>query len=495
MTPPDPSPKRPGDRRGLWLVLAPLSLGLVYFAAAGPLLRGNPSLRDMVPEEAIEVQRYRNLAVYDATHPAPETPGRIAPKASAILGAELNLPGLAGVDPSRPLLVATLPPAGRGNPDVHVLPVADAKTLKETFARPDLAERHAKHLAVHGSKSPWAALGWDQDAVRRAGRGGGLWAEERGEDWSRVADWPQVVDFALLHAQEAPFRSILAALGYDESRATRDADGRLVVPSGRVPIVRDSWKTVALYGFPDRIRAELVPSETTELAQALRAAKAAPAANPRAAARFPLEVEAALSCFGPHGRRAVALALWHAGVAFPADLKPDWFAMSSPGSLLLVATLSPGALPLWTLGLVAPPGAIPDLAPFGLPTPPAGSSAPLAAGAGGLLAPYGGDAPAGTVARAGHERLGVDVVAIGADGATAAPKFAALLEAAGPEERPNEAGVVLLARFRLAAVPAARLLGGALGPGGILAPLSGGAIEGALWTDGVRLVLEASRAR
>jgi len=62
-------------------VLLPLAVGLAY-SAASTLFERTPALADMVPADAIEVQRYRDLAAYDAMHPAPEAPGKVAPQAS-----------------------------------------------------------------------------------------------------------------------------------------------------------------------------------------------------------------------------------------------------------------------------------------------------------------------------------------------------------------------------------------------------------------------------
>jgi hypothetical protein len=55
------------------------------------------------------------------------------------------------------------------------------------------------------------------------------------------------------------------------------------------------------------------------------------------------------------------------------------------------------------------------------------------------------------------------------------------------------AGETVLAWFRLPGAFASRLLGDALERGGLLAPLSGGDVEGTLSTDGTRLLLDLRR--
>jgi hypothetical protein len=91
-------------------------------------------------------------------------------------------------------------------------------------------------------------------------------------------------------------------------------------------------------------------------------------------------------------------------------------------------------------------------------------------------------------------KSGEELVVIGPDADAVATRVAAL-EAEPASPRVEPAGRVLLARFQLADGAARRLLGSALERGGILSPIAGGDVEGALSTDGTTLFLDAKRFR
>ncbi len=507
--------------RGAW-VLAPLALAIVYALAHG-LLRRSPDLRDMVPPEAIEVQRYRDLATYDAVR----TFSPRAPRPSDDLGRAINLPArtapvlgdsdapprvlapaLPGIDRHRPLLAITLDPSGRPDPAMFVLPVEDRAKARETWFDPDLPERHARHLEFRGE---WAASTWDRDVATRAGRGGGMWAEERGEDWCRFADWPRLVDFAIRHAHETPFTGMFLALGGNpaaaKTRTTPDGRPEIEFPIGRAADVRDAWTFVALYGWSDRIRAELTPKPGGQLASALADLARAGGAGPEFRLPTARDAQAWLWVRDGACRRALALALRDAGVAWPDAVVANGFAALRPDArsgLVVWSELSPGALPYWTLGVATAPDARPPPTWVRQPAPPESGTAPLASGSLPLLTPYGGEWPSATAAlrrRPGPDGSGssLAVLGLGLGGAGLAERAVASPDdwtLGGPWPGSKEAPpLTRIASFRLSVQAAQRLLSNALGTGGLLSPLQGADVEGDVATDGTRLVLTARRAR
>src|SRR5262245_58942345 len=94
-------PTVPADRRDvrrrrlrLAMPLVPIAIALLYAAVYG-FLGHRPSLAAMVPPEPIVVWHYRDLAAYDAAHAAEQVQGQPPPAAaSAVLGADVNLPAL-----------------------------------------------------------------------------------------------------------------------------------------------------------------------------------------------------------------------------------------------------------------------------------------------------------------------------------------------------------------------------------------------------------------
>jgi hypothetical protein len=471
--------------------LIPLALALLYVAVYGFLAR-RPSLEAMVPDDAFVTWRYRDLAAYDAAHATLLDDKPAAPQ-SAVLGAELNVPGLPGVSRERPLLEAWLKPEGRVDVSYFVLPVDDASALMRKFRDPDLKERHARHVRVHGD---WAAAGWDQREVLHAGFGSGTMPPDDAKAlWSVTADWPRLVDFALQPtvASEEPWSGLLAGLGFRpaSAKAVEDApDPTVAVEAGRVPLVRDAWRRVSVTAFSDRVVATLEPSSTSDLGPVLAAiARGEGGATRPEVFVAPADAEAWIRTPGGEARRALALALAYAGVRWPEAVAKDRFAaVAGAGPLLAAATPTPSAVPGWTILLAGTPTAVPDLAGFGLPPLPAEGRADLPPNAGPLLAPYGGEAARGEVASRAV-RLGSDgdsIVAIGAGAEGLVGRFSA-------EARRVPMEPVIADAF-LAKFPAQRLLGRALRPGGFLATVAESDLAITLRTDGTRLIVEIQRA-
>lgn len=497
-------------RRRLPLAWLPLLLGGAYYAVHGAIA-SKPSLEAMVPADAVLVWRYRDLAAYDERNAGDPGPvGTVNAPASLALGAAHNLgpvrgePGpfasLPGVDRHRPLLEVILDPGTRPDPRYVVLPVEDRGALLSRWRNPDLAERHASHLAVHGD---WAACGWDLGSVTHAGTGRGPVPDAPGALWSVTADWPRFVDFVLLPTQASrePQASLLAGLGFKPSTASwltapEHGGAALEVQAGRVPFVRDAWSRVTIHAFADRVRAELVPAAATDLPKALAAAFAAADAPWRVETTLP--VEAGLVMHGPLGRRATALALWYAGLRWPRQVLENGMGalrLDGAGPLAIFASMDEGPFPTWALALVGPATAHPDLAAFGLPTPPPMGSSPLPAGAVPLMTPYGGESPAGVVVArsAAAGAAGAEVVTLGHGAAALADRLAGIVTARRGDA-PAKGAEVELASFRLSADAVQRLLVSAVGTRGLLATLAGTDLEGTLSTDGTRVLLEIRRA-
>ena len=245
------------------------------------------------------------------------------------------------------------------------------------------------------------------------------------------------------------------------------------------------------------MRAELVPAAATDLPKALAAAFAAADAPWRVETTLP--VEAGLVMHGPLGRRATALALWYAGLRWPRAVLENGMGalrLDGAGPLALFASMDDGPFPTWALAIVGPATAQPDLAAFGLPTPPPVGSSPLAVGAVPLMTPYGGESPAGVVVArpAGAGAAGNEVVALGHGAAALADRLAGIVTARRGDAPGAKGAEVELASFRLSADAVQRLLVSAVGTRGLLATLAGTDLEGTLSTDGARVLLEIRRA-
>jgi hypothetical protein len=479
------------------LVLLPLALSLLY-AAVHPLFARTPTLGDVVPQRAVMTHRFKDLEAADRAWLRPEG----SPAPSDLLGPSRNLPGLAGVDPHRPLHLVYLPPQVGYDPTMVIFPVGDRRALEDRYLDPAYFlerghVRHAQFLEVHGD---FAAISSNREAVRHLGEGG-ISGEALGEDVLYAADVPALVRFALIQARiDAPWREIVEALGVDVGGAERVPAG-IEVPAGRILRVHDGWRTVRLWAWLSerRIRARLEPAPG-RLAEALgRLVRTPP--QPDLLPLPPPGAQAWLWIPDPDGRAALAHALFAAGVPFPAEVEAATLPLGAVGAeggtgLLLWAAPSPGVGWAWTLGLAAP-GSLPDLVGWLPPLPPPGAQAPLDEGAVPLTKAEPtrrGPAPAGRIARGSV--AGLDVVTVGAAAAEALARVEAHALATGPAARPEppEAGLRLVARFHLAAPRARAILGRVLAPGGLLHALGDEGIEGAIWTDGRALVVEAARA-
>ena len=88
----------------VWVFL-PLALGVLY-ALLQPLFAPDPDETNMPPRNAVLVFRYRDVDALDAGHvfTPPPVPW------SEVIAAENNVPGLPGVDRTRPFYVMQLPP-------------------------------------------------------------------------------------------------------------------------------------------------------------------------------------------------------------------------------------------------------------------------------------------------------------------------------------------------------------------------------------------------
>jgi hypothetical protein len=469
-------------------VLAPLAAALLY-AGASTLLRKSPSLARMVPDAAIATWRYRDLAAYVEA----KTPADAVYDAGVVLATEINLPGLSaerpplpGIDRARPLLAVTLEPSMRPDPRYFVLPVEDAAAVRDRFAHPDLKERHARSVVVHGD---WAAAGWDLLTVDRAGNGRGVYPAERGELWAVAVDWPKFVDAALRpeSVTTEPVRSVLSALGFDPSTGRVEEGEFRIKNPGRVPLVRDAWSRVELHAFADRVRVELWPA-AQELIDALRAPPSPAAAPSVRASAPPARAQAWIATQDLRSRRILAIATAYAGMRWPLAVgRDDFAALAGTQGLLVYAEPAGGTTLSWTIVVEGAPGSLPDLAAFGLPETAVGATTPLPAGAAPLAEPFGPAASPGEIAV--REKDGRRIVAIGVDARTAAERRAGE-PITRPETRSEE-----VARFGLSHAAAQRLLGPALTKMGLLASLAGGDVEGTLSVENGNLVLEAQVTR
>lgn len=493
---PSPPPAPPTPRRALPWALLPLLLALVYAGVRGVIGR-DASLESMVPADAVLVWRWKDLATYDAQRSEPASGGENWAAPSAVLGAESNLPALAGVDRARPIVEALLPDEGRIEPRLVVLPIADASTMLATFRRPDLPERHARHLELHGA---WAASCSDRRVARDAGTYRSPLPPYEGEDWCVTANWPAFVDFVLHPDQAAqePFAGVLATLGFEMNAAVKIDDRSFSVKAGRVPIVRDAWARVTLRSSPGRIVVDLDPADDAkELRSVLAAVRPDPTDDREAA--MPSPVDASLHVRGAAGRRALVYVLGYAGVDWPTAAAADEFkalALGAPGGLTAWAEVATGPSPTWVVSLAAPRSAFPALEALGRTDVSAAGEARYAAGAARLTAIYGGT-PEPTTFRPVPTAAEPDVwiTAIGSRADVVRAKAAATTTLHARTSPPDTPDRIEVATFSLAKTALQRLLGSAaLGPRGLFAALEGGDVRGRLLVLGrgarVRIELE-----
>jgi hypothetical protein len=519
MRPSEPAPLRPS----LWnprtwpawvWILLPVTTGLLY-ALGYAVLAPTPTLATLPPEDAILVQRFRNLQALDEASFGPRGNGIRAPR-DLIAGAR-NLEGLPGVDPTGPIHMILMPRTTRPDSSMAVFRAEDADALAAAFHRSDFIARdltrHAQHLVHRGD---WAAIAPNRDDARRIGTGG-ITAADLGEDQALAADIPRLVDHALSLARQYPWRSILEVLGVRAdalyTRTDEATGAALPVLAGdeRLEILRTTWAEGRMWAWfePGRVRVELTP-QPGPVADALRGVHALPAdldADPTAGPpHAPGGAEIEVRIGGGGAVALSALVLRACGVPFPTPAGGDdpWGGLSAPDSapdgLLLWAEPARGSAHAISIGLAAK--TLPPLEGF-LPMPPVGASeVPLPADQAALTlgtSEAGLAAPAGTIVR-GSAPGDLDVVAFGAGARGVlenlrAHRSAAIEPAPVPGAPAAEAGFRLFARFRIAAARAHLLLGRALEPGGFLAALDGGDLHGTLSTDGRVLRLETWRTR
>ncbi len=493
-----------------WILLPALLGGL--YAVGHALLAPAPRAGALAPPGAVVTWRYRDLPAYERLAPGPRGPG--APPVRDRLAQARNLPELTGVSRTRPVLEVWLPVDRLRDETLAILPVEDAQAFEAHFNDTARVERgflrHAQHLERRGD---WAAIGADRAAVRRLG-GGGLMPLGRGADLAVAADLAGLAALALARADLPPWRSILGFLGLRVDAASPAGSGSDVVvtlPGGRaLGAILDGWERAELHAYEaeGRVEVDLWPRTASPLPEALAAARAAAPARalPAAPARAPWE----LYVTGGAARRALALALLHLGVRLThAEALPDAVAELSHGlgapepdaPLLVYADHARGTGATLDLGVIAPAGALPDLTALLGPLPEPGNTREAAAGP----TPPGPEADGagllpGAGARLRRERLGegegaVEVLALGPSPEAYAAGLAREWLAPSVRRLAAPAGHVLVATFRIHAGRAAALLGAALEPGGLLAVLAGGPIEGEVLTDGTGLRVVARVVR
>lgn len=471
----------------LW-VLIPLALALLY-ATGHALLAPRPDLSNVVPGEAVVTVRFRGTAALDRLwFFGRPTDGR----PSELLGRQRNVPGLDGVNASGAFHFVLLPRGARTDNTLAIFPLADAGAFRDAFqgraeeaqGRPRL-ERNAQELEIHGD---FAAVAGDRDVVRRLGEGG-LTCEDRGEDLAVAVNVPQTAELALLTAGGQPWQQLVLALGAEPARAVVARDPvtgqrRAEFPAGRVPLVAATWRTARLWAYLNRraLEAELEPAPESALARLLEQAALEPPAPLRAA---PKEALAWFEVPGGAARLALAEALRGAGVRLPP--LPD---VGGGGTFTAFALPNLEDGRSWTWVLCGEQATLDGLAPLLGPLPAPGAAQEIAAGE----APFtlsdtrgAGVAPKAVLVRASWPGSGGPVLLLGLDAARHAARLALLAAPPPLGPSPEPGGWRLLARLGVSAERAPDLLGGALSPGGLLAVLEGGPLEGDVSTDGRRL--------
>ena len=512
----------------IWL-FTPLVLALLY-AAGHALFAPAPTLANLAPPEAILVQRFRNLDTLDRVSFGPRGP-QVRP-IREVLAEERNVPGLPGVDHTAPIHLVLLPRGTHQDATLAIFRVDDPGRFEDAFMRTDFLERrlirHAQHLHLRGG---WAAVGPNEDAPRRIGMGS-LSCEDLGEDYALAARIPELVGYAMETAKQYPWRGVLEALGVEPDKTQfvhlpEAGEVRTIIPgAARVDRLRQAWKTARLWGWMDdgRIRLDLeLQDGPLAAALAARGGVPEPGSGATAGLQAPADALAWLRVPIAADRPLLAQALLACGVRFVGEAagdaapEPDLLgglgapvparASGAPvpeAGLLLWATRGIGTGFAWTVGVAAEHGRLPPLGAF-LPALPQGDAqADLPEGAAPLTkgdTTEGRPTPVGRLAAAlavpsNHASWTCDVVTFGpsAREALEGMKNHLGLPAAQVGEDPRAAwdpgeGMALLASFFVRTDRAQALLGKALEPGGVLAPLAGGDLRGALYTDGTRLRL------
>lgn len=478
-----------------WILL-PLVLGLGYYVAY-PLFESEPTHATMAPQDAVLVERFRDFDTFDRDWYFQL--GAEAPSPSAVVATENNVPRLPGVDRSRPIYIAKMPPSRVGtDPTVILFPIADHGTFSEAFNDPEMLEkgriRRAKHMQKHGS---WVAVGASRSAVRTAGQGS-LFAEDRGEDYSIAASVPGLAQTAAASPGSVPWRGVLQALNVtDPMMWRRDGDGvgwSVVMPSSpQLRRILSSWTELRMWSWrtEQRIELELTALAGSPAGQALAEAMQGAAA----AATGPQFRDARMWAQVPTGAfPALREALLALGVQLPAGL-----AKATPaGPVSMLATRSTGHPYAVSYALAAPEEAGIDWTEIVGPLPDAGDTRPLAAGDAPLTLLSKGQGrkpPAGVVSYMRHG--GEDIVSVGTSAPTAGTRMQAFRSGAsepGPEVAATVDGWRLLLAFGLDEQRAIRVLGPAVGERGLFAALKGTAVLGEVRTNGttLRVVLRAA---
>lgn len=487
-------PRHPAVRAAAWILL-PLALGLLY-ALIHPFAAPMPTAANVVPEDAILTQRFRDLAALDRAFLGG---GDAGARPSELVAAQRNLAGWVGVDPERPIFLVQLPRRNRPDASMLILPVADAAALRARFEDPDfflqqLQIRQPQHLGIRGD---WAGVAWDPDETQRLG-GGGLVPEDRGETWAIAADVPALVDFALASPREAPFATILDALGF-EPLPPAEAGGAVEFHAPRVLRIREAWGRATLWAYFDagRITIELEP-RAPGLAASLRALAAAGSAEEPPAPAAPRDAAAWVRIRAGAARGALLDALALMGVPLPPAAEAEGSALrrADARALLVWGAPDPEHPAFFNLGAAGAAGALEGIGALDPRLP----AAPVEARAWEGALPFllradpaaRGTPPPVQVARGNVGEW--EVLYLGPDVRRAAARFEApgRASAATPPETPE--GFVPLATFGLDATRARALLGAAVGPGGLFAALEGGDLVGTIATDGRVLRLDARRA-
>ncbi|MDJ0973106.1 MAG: hypothetical protein QNJ98_01425 [Planctomycetota bacterium] len=485
----------------VWILL-PVLVGLVY-AVVAPLFEREPAHASMAPPGAVLVERFKDLDTFDRDYYF--ALGKGAPTHSAVLGVENNVARLPGVDRGRPLYLIKMPPSSVGtDATVTVFPVADRDAFEQAFLDPEMLEkgliRRAKHLQGHGS---WAAVGARRGAIRQVGEGT-LSAAERGEDFSIAAFLPGLAVTAVQNRQNAPWRSVLAAL-VDEDASGDDpavevrrnqATGELIpvfTGAPRLARILETWRIARLWSWrgEKRVEVELVPT-SADVVPWLSAA-AADTTNDTRIPAPPTLREARMWLRVPNAKARVALlALVHTlGVEVPADLREGMHA----GGLLVLATRAAGHPYAASYAVVSPREAPLDLSPLLGTVPEPGARAERATGTLPLtVIDVGSDRPSpeGVIAHEVFE--GLDVVGVGVSAPTAVTRVRELLARSTTPawERLGQDDWTTIARFALDAGRAAKLLGSTVEERGLFGALHGGFVRGEIRTDGkaVRITLQ-----
>lgn len=452
-------------------IFAPTALALLYVLGHALFAR-EPTLDDLPPREAVLVQRFRSLDVFDRMSPQANK------KPSSLLGETLNVPGLPGVDRAGPVHLIQLPRISVLPRSLVVLSVEDDEALDARFHDIELIEkgfiRHAQHMRLLDG---WAAFSPDRDLTGRLGEGG-ITAKERNEDYSLAADVPRLVDHALTMPRTPPWRGLLEDLGVRISAALV-AQGSGAPRSsfrgmGHLRRLQTTWATARMWAWFERDGQPYVevalaarPGPVRDMLAAL-SASTEPAEPPTLP--IPAEADAWLRMPDGDARTALAVAAFSLGFAFGHDA--DAPGGSVPPAIAALSRRKAGGLAVWAqpsmragvldLAAVAPADALPDPAAW-LP-----------------------------VVEPQTRRVeGFDVVAGGADAKRLLDRYRAAIvmdRAAASAWRPQP-GERTLATFRLSAARAAAWIGDLVGPGGLWGLFGDRDLEGLLTTDGTGLRL------